>query len=144
MAFYVPASARRRKLIAAAAAAAVIGIVVGILIGRLMVPSVDERIKSVKADARQTSAGLRVISLHDTATAVGAQGEGNGGVDIVLQRTRDELKAEFKKAPWLTAAQRDVLIGKLDDLAAFKDKTGTEFGKAAENLAAAIDTLFAG
>lgn len=141
MAFYVPASARRRKLIAASAVAAVLGLVLGIMIGRLMVPSVSERVQSVKADARQTSAGLRVISLHDSAPSVGSQN--GGGVDIVLQRTRDELQAEFAKAPWLTGAQRDSVLGQLTDLVAIKDTAGTEFAAAAERLAAAIDTLFA-
>lgn len=142
MAFYIPASARRRRLYVAATAAAVIGLAAGLLLGRLMAPSVTDRIHSVQADARQTSAGLRVIALHDTSNAVGAQGDANGGTDIVLQRTRDELTAEFKKSPWLSDAVKQVLLKKLDQLDAISDRTSKAFGEAAESLADEIDKIF--
>src|SRR5262245_7408059 len=99
MALYIPASRRRRQTILFAVVALVLGLVVGVLLGRASVPSLTERVQSVQESARQTASGLRVLSLHEQAGAAA----GDAGIDLVLDRTRTELQAEFADAPWLDA-----------------------------------------
>ena len=137
MALYIPEGRRRRRLLIAASGALVLGLVVGGLAGRLSAPSIQDRVTTVRSDAQQTSAGLRVIALHDSA------GTGSGGAALVLRRTRTELAAEFAKAPWMSKATRTALLGQLDALDARTDTGTPAFGTAAEAMARAIDAAFA-
>lgn len=137
MALYVPESRRRRRLLLATVTALILGLVVGALAGRFSAPTVKHEVDVVRADAQRTTAGLRVIALHDQA------GTASGGTDLVLRRTRQELTAEFAKAPWLSRATRSALLTRLDQLDARTDTGTAAFGKAAEALAQAIDLAFA-
>jgi hypothetical protein len=137
VALYVPEGRRRRRILVASAAALLLGLVVGGAVGRLSAPSIDDRVAEVRTDAQQTTAGLRVIALHDQA------GTGSGGTDLVLRRTRQELQTEFDKAPWLSRATRTSLLAQLDALDARTDSGSAAFGNAAEALARAIDLAFA-
>ena len=143
MALYSPTGRRRRRAIGLAVATLALGLIAGLLTGRGLAPSVNDRVRSVQSDARQTAAGLRVLVLHDQAGAVANQTPGNGGADLVLQRTRTELDHEFAQAPWLGHAQRDKLIRGLDTLQGLPDRTDSAFANAAEELATNIETTFA-
>jgi hypothetical protein len=142
MALYVPAAKRRRRTLLLVGAAVVVGLVVGALAGRVSAPTVDDRIASVRDDARQTAAGLRVIALHDESNAVSSQAPGDGGVDLVLRDTREQLNGELDRAPWITVQQREALLEQLDELQARGDRTGASFGEAADAMAGAIETTF--
>jgi hypothetical protein len=139
LALYVPQSRRRRRTFSLAAAVGVLGLVSGGVLGRVTAPTVAERVSSVRADARDTASGLRVISLHGEAAAVGA-----GGADLVLNRTGTELAAEFADAPWLSGDQKAPLLSDLAALKAMPNRDGTEFGDAAARLAQLIDDTFNG
>lgn len=138
MALYIPEARRRRRVLAAAVLGLLLGLVAGGLAGRLTSESVDDRVKAVRADASDTSAGLRVISIHDLA------GTGGGGTDLVLKRTADELRDEFDRAPWISATTRSALLDQLAALRARTDEGTKAYGAAAEALAAAIDKAFTG
>jgi hypothetical protein len=140
MALYVPAGRRRRQAITAAVVGVVAGLLIGALVGRLTVPSMGDRVDSVHADVEETVAGLRVIALHDEAGAVGS--ETGGGADLVLDRTREELRDEFDAAPWLAREQLDALLGQLNDLVTLDREGGDGFGAAAEAMAVAIEETF--
>jgi hypothetical protein len=142
MALYIPAGRRRRRTIVIASVTLVLGLVVGVLIGRVTAPTLDEEIAAVQDEARQTAAGLRVIALHDQAETVGSQGTDAGGTELVLRRTRTELQDEFDRAVWLSDAQQDQLLADLDDLEAVPDYTSSEFADAAEQFAAEIEATF--
>ncbi len=136
MALYIPTGRRRRRTIAVAVAALVIGMAAGWVVGRASSTSIGGRVDAVRAEARQTAAGLRVIALHDQT------GAGAGGADLVLARTRTELDNEFARAPWLTRAQRVRLNQALDALRAISDRATPAFGAAAEALAVEIEETF--
>lgn len=139
MSLYIPESRRRRRVLVSAVVALVVGLVLGGLIGRLSAPTVQEQVDAVRNDARQTTAGLRVIALHDQAGA-----GGNGGTSLIVDRTRTELRDEFDRAPWMSQSTRSALLAQLDQLAARTDPRTPAYGTAAEALAAAIDKAFAG
>jgi hypothetical protein len=143
LALYIPAGQRRRRAIAVAVATLLLGLIVGLLTGRALAPSVGDRVREVQGAARETAAGLRVIALHDQAGALANQTSGDGGADLVLKRTRSELEHEFGLAPWLGRSQRDELLRAMDALQAIPDRTGPAFGSAAEALAAKIEATFA-
>jgi len=139
MALYVPQSRRRRRLALTAAGTAVLGLVIGAGLGRLSAPTVDDRVASVRNDARDTASGLQVISLHAEATTVGA-----GGTDLVLARTARELADEFDRAPWVDSGQRRIVLTALTDLTGRQDKGSPAFGEAAGRMATMITDVFAG
>ena len=93
--------------------------------------------------ASRRAGGTGVDGAARRATALGGQGWGVGGVDIGLTSTGDELQREFKKAPWLTNAEKSALVAQLNDLVAIPNRAGATIGKAAEALAASIAALFA-
>lgn len=135
MALYVPAGRRRRFAYLLGAAALVLGLVLGGAIGRATAPTVDDRISQVRADARQTAAGLRVIALHDEAGELSGSEAGDGGTDLVLRRTRTELAEELERAAWLRAGDRQALLSELAALQRRSDRESRDFGIAAEALA---------
>jgi hypothetical protein len=139
MALYVPQSRRRRRLALVATATAVVGVVVGAGLGRLSAPTVDDRVASVRTEAKDTASSLQVISIHAEATAVGA-----GGTDRVLSQTARELADEFDRAPWVDSGQRRVVLTALTDLTGRQDKGSPAFGEAAGALATMITDVFAG
>jgi len=144
MAVYMSAGRRRRSTALVAVGGLVLGLLVGVLLGRGSAPTVRDRIRSVQTDARATAAGLRVIAIHDEAggTAGTAGAATGGGTDLVLARTESELRTEFKAAPWLTVAAKNALLDRLSKLQATTDKTAPAFGRAAEALAREIETTF--
>jgi hypothetical protein len=139
---YVPTSRRRRRTILFASGALVVGLLVGLGIGRWSSPSVDDQVHSVQDKARQTASGLKVLSLHAESGATSTDQPGDGGADLVLQRTRTELQNEFAESPWLDAAARKALLDELSALDAQPDRNSAAFGSAADALASHIDATF--
>jgi hypothetical protein len=115
---------------------AVLGLLLGGLAGRLSAPSVQDQVRAVRSDAQQTTAGLRVIALHDSV------GTGSGGTDLVLKRTRTELEDELSRAPWVSSSTGSALLAQLSALDDRSDEGSAEFGAAAEALATRIDSAF--
>jgi hypothetical protein len=142
VALYIPAGRRRRRTAFFAVGALVLGLLIGAVVGRASAPTATEKIKAVQADARNTAAALRVIALHDEAGAVSAQGADDAGIALVLKNTRSDLRDEFARAVWISPAARAELLQELDALEAQTDRKSTQFGEAAEKLAANIEATF--
>jgi hypothetical protein len=123
-------------------AALVVGLVIGVFAGRASSPSLTDRVHTVQEKARETAAGLRVLSLHGQVGATSTGTPGNGGADLVLNRTRAELESEFSGTPWLDAAARKQLLDELDALDAQSDRTSPAFASAADALASHIEATF--
>jgi hypothetical protein len=141
MALYVPSTRRRRRLIAVAVIAVVVGLALGLVIGRSTAPTVDDRVSSVRSDARDTAARLRVIAFHEQQGAASAGG-GTQGADLVLRNTADDLHHLYDRAPWLRASDKKSLDDALSALQATPDKTTKSFGQDVEALAKQIETTF--
>lgn len=142
MAIYVPAARRRRTTIGLAVACLLVGLAVGGFAGRATAPTLSDRLNTVRNEARETAAALRVLALHAQSGAVSNQAPGEGGADLVLERVRNELRREFSLAPWLEPGQRDSLLQALDALRSHVDQSSPDFGTAAEALASDIEATF--
>lgn len=141
MAIYVPASRRRRSFVLVGAVALVVGLLLGGVAGRATAPSVGDRISSVRTEAQEIAAGLRVVSLHEEAGAESLSG-GDAGAALALRTARARLVHAFGRAPWLPAATRRAVLAEVDRLAAHPDATSARFASDIDALADRILTTF--
>jgi hypothetical protein len=141
MAIYVPRARRRRNLILVAVAGLVVGVLVGAAAGRSSAPTVEDRVRSVRSEARAIASQLRVVSLHEGAGAASLAGGGDAGADLALQRTATNLRALFRRAPWITTKTAGDLIAETTALRteAPKQANSDEFGKQVDALAGKIE-----
>jgi len=144
MAIYVPRARRRRNTILVGVACVVAGVVLGAAAGRSSAPTVEDRVKSVRSEARAIASQLRVVSLHEESGAASIKGGGDAGADLALQRTETNLRALFRRAPWVTTKTAGDLIADTTALRAEAPKQANteEFGKQVDALADKIEVAF--
>jgi hypothetical protein len=144
MAIYVPRARRRRNTILVGVAGLVVGVLLGAAAGRSSAPTVEDRVKSVRSEARAIASQLRVVSLHEGAGAASLAGGGDAGADLALQRTETNLRALFKRAPWVTSKTAGDLVAETTALRteAPKQANTEEFGKQVDALADKIEATF--
>jgi hypothetical protein len=144
MAIYVPRARRRRNTIVVGVAALVVGAVLGGVAGRSSAPTVEDRVRSVRKEAQAIASQLRVVSIHEGAGAVSLAGGGDAGADLALQRTEKNLKALFKRAPWVTSKTAADLVGQTATLRAEAPRQADSdaFGKQVDELAGRIEATF--
>lgn len=144
MALYTPQAQRRRRLIGVAGAAFVLGGVLGGLVGHFTAPTPQEQVAAVQEQARQTSAQLRVLSLHVEAGAASLGAGGDAGAGLALRRADDDLTRALEAAPWVTADRRTALRTHLHELerAASSGAATAPFAANVDQLATEIDTTF--
>lgn len=144
MAIYTPWAARRRRLALLVAAGFVVGAVLGVLGGRLTAPTAEDRVAAVRAQAREVSAQLRVLSLHSEAGAASLGTSGDAGAELALRRADEELGVVFDQAPWITAAERADLHQRLEKLerGAATAAASPSFGASTDQLATDVDRTF--
>ena len=144
MAIYVPRARRRRILIAIGVAGLVLGAVLGLAIGRGSAPTVEDRVKSVRSEARGIASQLRVVSIHAEDNTASVAAGGDAGAELALRRTESHLRALFQRAPWVpskTAA--DLLSDTVALRASAPGHATTEaYGKQVDSLADRIETTF--
>jgi len=144
VAIYVPRARRRRNLILVAVVAAVLGAGLGLAAGRSSAPTVEDRVRSVRRDARAIASQLRVVSIHaeDHSSSVAAGGD--AGADLALRRTEANLRRLARRAPWVpgkTAA--DLLSDTVALRASAPGHAATEaFGQQVDSLADRIESTF--
>jgi hypothetical protein len=144
MAIYVPQARRRRHTILVGVAALVVGAVLGGVAGRSSAPTVEDRVRSVRKEAQAIASQLRVVSIHEGSGAASLSGGGDAGADLALQRTETNLKALFKRAPWVTSKMAADLVGQTTTLRAEAPRQADSeaFGKQVDGLAGQIETTF--
>lgn len=115
MAVYISSGRRMRRTIVATALAAVIGLGLGIAIGRQQVPSIADRARRVQTAASDVAIGVERLDIEyeQTLDASGSDSV-EAGVITPLDELRTRLQETFDRAPWLTSQQRAAV---LDDLA---------------------------
>ncbi|MBV8542975.1 MAG: hypothetical protein JO063_14660 [Pseudonocardiales bacterium] len=144
MVLSTPQARRHRQLVVVALAAFLLGGVLGGLAGRSTAPTPADRVATVREQARQTSAQLRVLSLHVEAGAASLGAGGDAGAGLALRRAEDDLTRALGQAPWITAERRDALMTHLHELerAARSAATSASFAADVDSLATEVDTTF--
>jgi hypothetical protein len=146
MAIYVPRARRRRNTILVGVAGLVVGVVLGIAAGRSSAPTIEDRVKSVRGEAGAIASQLRVVSLHEESGAASFKGGGDAGAELALRRTETNLRALFRRAPWVTTKASGQLIADTTALQteAPKQANTEEFSKQVNALADKIEATFGG
>ena len=118
MALYVSAGRRRRRVIITAALALVLGLTVGLLLGRAMVTTPREQADSVASTGRDLATRVDALTIeYEQAVARSGDSVAKGVTEPLVGIDRD-LRAVLAKAPWLGAKARTVLLAKLRKLRA--------------------------
>jgi hypothetical protein len=104
MAVYAGPSKRKRTTSLIAAATLVVGLVIGIAIGRAAAPSLDEEIAKGRDGGRALVTALQVLPLEYGQALSGS--EGSSLIGDTVDRSARRLGAALDGAPWLGPAQR--------------------------------------
>jgi hypothetical protein len=146
MAIYVPRARRRRNTIVVGVAGLLVGVLLGAAAGRSSAPTIEDRVKSVRTEARAIASQLRVVSLHEESGAASIKGGGDAGAELALQRTETNLRALFRRAPWVTTKASGNLIAETTALRAEAPKQADSeaFGRQVSALADEIEATFGG
>jgi hypothetical protein len=146
VAIYVPRARRRRNLILLGVAALVVGLVLGAVVGRASAPTVEDRVRSVRSEARDIAAQLRVVSLHAEDQAASVAAGGDAGADLALGRTETDLRRLFKRAPWVPAkAAGDLLTDTVALRTEARGQAATPaVGRKIDALAGRVEATFGG
>jgi hypothetical protein len=144
MAIYVPRARRRRHLILVGAAGLVLGAVVGGAAGRSSAPTVEARVRSVRSEARDIASELRVVSLHEGASAASLAGGSDAGAELALHRAETGLRTLFRRAPWIPSQTAGQLIAETTKLEAEAPAQARSeaFGHQVDGLADLIESTF--
>jgi hypothetical protein len=145
VAIYVPRARRRRNLIVVSVLCAVVGLVLGLGLGRASAPTVEDRVRSVRTEARDIAAQLRVVSLHISSGAESLEdSNGDAGAGLALSRTETNLRKLVRRAPWVPSKAATDLLA---DTVALKTEApnqarSAEFGRRVDALAGRIESTF--
>lgn len=104
MAVYATPAKRRRTTIVVAVAALVVGLAVGVAIGRGTASSVDDEIAKGREGGRRLVTALRVLPLEYSQAFTGSSE--SGLIEDTVKRSVARLPAALDGAPWLGSAQR--------------------------------------
>jgi hypothetical protein len=145
MALYVPAGRRRRNLIVGLVAAVVIGLVIGGVVGRVTAPTVDDRVASVRDDARSIVGALAATPNEYAKERAGStEFRAGGGVDQALGIVRQDLDRALGDAIWLDARDRSDLRRALAGLvaAARRGVPDREYAGLVDETTAGVERVF--
>jgi hypothetical protein len=104
MAVYAGQAKRKRAGYLIAAATLVVGLVLGIVIGRATAPTIDDKIADGRAGGRDLVTALQVLPLEYSQALSGS--EGTALIGDTVQRSVARLNSALDGAPWLGPAQR--------------------------------------
>jgi hypothetical protein len=110
MALYVSRAQRARRATIICVAVAVVAGVVGWAIGHGQVPSVDERIQDVRADAARIATDITRLDIEYRQALAGTGDTVTSGVLAPLRDEQTALQHTMDRAPWLTASRRSALL----------------------------------
>jgi hypothetical protein len=139
----MPSSRRRRTTILIAIGAVVVGVVLGVLVGRSTAPSLSDQVNDARSAGIQFSAALRVLPLEYEKVYDNSGGQAGGAQDIV-DRSLANYDAAVAAAPWITTDSRgptDVAIDAVRRAPA-ENVLPAEFNQRIDDAAAAVETLF--
>ena len=116
MALYISVGRRRRRVIVAAALALVVGLSVGLLIGRRSVTTPSEQVRAVADRGRDLATRVDALTI-EFEQAVDGTGDSiaKGVIEPLVGIDRD-LRSTLAGAPWLVPATRRDLRAMIAEL----------------------------
>jgi hypothetical protein len=116
MALYVPAGARRRRLVLIGFAGLVGGLVVGYVLGRSSAETVADRIASVRETAVAATTTLERLPIEYEQAVAGEGGESTDSVRTAIQSAETQVDDAFADATWTTPEDRTATDDAFTDL----------------------------
>ena len=105
MALYVSAARRTRRTIVIAVVVGLVALVLGWLYGRQQVPSIEDRVADVRAEAGDVATALERLDI-EYEQVLAEFDSLESSVLVPLDDLRTELQATMDRAPWLRSDQR--------------------------------------
>jgi hypothetical protein len=122
MALYVPAGARRRRLVLGMVLALVVGLGIGYVAGRATSPGLADEVTDVQDLARDAATALQRIPIEYEQALAGEGGESTSTITGAIDRAERQLGDAYAEAIWLrddassiTARGFELLAGLVDD-----------------------------
>jgi hypothetical protein len=106
MAVYAGQAKRKRATYLVAAGALIVGLVLGIVVGRATAPTIQDKIADGRAGGRELVTALQVLPLEYAQAQSGS--EGTALIGDTVQRSVARLNSALDGAPWLSVAQRRI------------------------------------
>ncbi len=103
MALYVPAGARRRRLILAIVTGLVLGLALGFVLGRSTAQGLGDRVDAVKAQASDAATALERIPIEYEQAVTDSGGESTETITAAVDRARAQLDDAYAEAIWFDA-----------------------------------------
>jgi hypothetical protein len=108
VAVYATPARRRRTTIGVGVAALIVGLIIGVAIGRATASSLDDEIAKGRAGGTELVTALRVLPLEYSQAFKGSSE--TGLIEDTVKRSTAQLPDALDGAPWLGAAQRQTAI----------------------------------
>ncbi len=145
MALYVPAGARRKRLLLVGAVALVAGLLVGYVVGRATSPGLEDEVADVQDVALDAVAALRRIPIEYEQAVAGEGGESTETITEAIDRAQALLGDAYAEAVWLADDAHEATDPGFDELRQLVDDEASpaEFDAAIETLVAQVATTFA-
>ena len=146
MALYVPAGARRRRVILALVGGVVVGLIVGYLVGRATSPDLADEVAEVQDLAVDATTALQRIPIEYEQAVAGEGGESTDTITGALDRASAQLDDAYAAAIWLPdGGVRAGPTRRSTELAALvaAGADPSEFEAAVDALVAEIEATFA-
>jgi hypothetical protein len=144
MALYVPAGARRRRLILAVVGGLLVGLVVGFLAGRATSPGLADDVADVQDLAADAATALQRVPIEYEQAVAGEGGESTDTITGALDRAQAQLDDAYAEAIWLADDASAATDASFDDLRALVREGGpaAEFEAAVGDLVDQIEATF--
>ena len=129
MALFVSAAERRRRLVLSCIASAVVALIVGVMLGRAGVPTLQDRARSLAASGALLATRVDALTIEYEQAVSGGGDSVAMGVDEPLAGIETELTLRMRRAPWITSSVAEEVLTATGAVRAAADKrvSPTEF-----------------
>jgi hypothetical protein len=145
MALYVPAGARRKRLVLVGGLALLAGLLIGYAVGRATSPGLEDEVADVHDVALDATAALRRIPIEYEQAVAGEGGESTETITEAIDRAEQLLDDAYAEAIWLADDAHEATDPAFDELRQLVEDEvpPAEFDAAIETLVAQVATTFA-